>query len=110
MASEAQLKANDKYLKTKTDSILIRVAKGEKEILQAHAQQQGKSLNSFIKEAIDEKMERDKEKDWRITAGLFWPLSSKGMTKHHSRFTINIALIIKIQKDGYRWLIKIYTK
>lgn len=60
-ASKAQQRAVNKYMKENYDEIKVRVEKGQKEIIKAHAEAQGKSVNSFINEAIEEKMERDKE-------------------------------------------------
>lgn len=57
--SEARKKANDKYIKEKTDEIKIRVPKGKKVDLQEHAKNRGESLNSFVNRAIDETVERD---------------------------------------------------
>lgn len=45
-------KAKDKYLKEKVDTFVLRVPKGEKEIIQQHAQSMGKSLNSYIVDLI----------------------------------------------------------
>ena len=45
-------KAKDKYLKEKVDTFVLRVPKGEKEIIQQYAQSIGKSLNSYIVELI----------------------------------------------------------
>lgn len=42
------------------DKVLLRLAKGKKEIIQAHAEAIGTSVNGFINRAIDETMERDK--------------------------------------------------
>lgn len=53
---------HEEYTKVKYEDLRVRVLKGKKAIVQAHAQQQGKSLNGFINEAIDEKIERDNEK------------------------------------------------
>lgn len=58
--SEAQKKASVKYLE-KLDEIRIRMPKGKKEIIQAHAAAQGESVNGFINRAVDETMERDGE-------------------------------------------------
>lgn len=52
----------DRYNKKVYDEIKVRVAKNKKEIIQSHAQAQGKSVNGFINEAIDEKMQRDIKK------------------------------------------------
>lgn len=56
--SEARKRANDKYIE-KLDEIKVRVPKGRKAEVQAHAEQQGESLNGFIVRAIDETIERD---------------------------------------------------
>ena len=45
-------KANDKYLTEKVDSIMVRVPKGQKELIQEAAQKQNKSLNQFCADAI----------------------------------------------------------
>ena len=52
--------SKNKYRNKAYDQINIVVPKGRKEILQTHAKAHGKSLNGFINEAIDEKIERDK--------------------------------------------------
>ena len=41
------------------DEIKIRVPKGQKDLIQAHAEAQGESTNGFINRAISETMERD---------------------------------------------------
>ena len=58
-ASEAQLRAIKKYQTEKVEDIRIRVPKGQKDIIKAHASQQGESLNAFVIRAIDETMQRD---------------------------------------------------
>ena len=60
--SEAQRKAAAKYLE-KLDEMRIRMPKGRKDEIKAHAETQGQSVNSFIIAAIDEKMERDRKGD-----------------------------------------------
>ena len=57
--SEARRKANEKYNAKAYDEIKVRVAKGRKAELQAHAEEQGESLNGFIGRAIDEQVKRD---------------------------------------------------
>lgn len=49
------------YDKRAYDHIHLQVPKGKKETIASHAQKQGKSLNGYINEAIDEKMERDNQ-------------------------------------------------
>lgn len=59
--SKAQQRATANYVKKAYDRIEVKVQKGEKEIIQAHALKMGESsLNSFINRAIKETMERDK--------------------------------------------------
>lgn len=57
--SDAQKKASAKYL-GKLDEIRIRMPKGQKDTIQAHAAASGESVNGFINRAIGETMERDK--------------------------------------------------
>ena len=56
--SIAQRKATDKYLE-KFDEMRVRVPKGQKDTVKAHAETQGESLNAFINRAITETIERD---------------------------------------------------
>lgn len=44
------------------DKVLVRMPKGQKELIQTHAEAQGESTNGFINRAISETMERDKVK------------------------------------------------
>lgn len=60
-ASKAQQKAVAKYMKENYDVFQIRMPKGKKEIIKTAAENQGKSVNGFINEAIDEAMKNDKE-------------------------------------------------
>ena len=55
-----QTRANNKYNAKAYDRIALQVKKGRKDIIKAHAENNGESLNGFINKAIDEKMERDK--------------------------------------------------
>lgn len=59
--SEKQLRSAKKYHE-KFDDIKLRVPKGQREVLQNHAQSQGESLNSFLTRAASETMARDNEK------------------------------------------------
>ena len=73
--SDARKRANAKYEQKAYDKILLRVEAGQKEEIKAHAEkyqpEAGEigvagytpkgSINGFIKRAIDETMERDKE-------------------------------------------------
>lgn len=59
--SESQRKAVAKYNAKSYDEIKVRVSKGNKDIIKAHAVSKGESLNGFVNRAIDEAMERDKQ-------------------------------------------------
>lgn len=56
--SPAQRRATDKYLE-KFDEIKIRLPRGQKEAIKAHAEAQGESVNSFINRAIQEAIQKD---------------------------------------------------
>lgn len=61
-ASKANQKAVAKYMKANYDDIKVRVPKGERDIIKAHAEKHdGGSVNGFIQRAIKETMERDEE-------------------------------------------------
>jgi len=59
--TDAQRRARDKWLSEKVDTINVRVPKGVKAIIKAHAEQQGESVNAFMLRAAEEAMERDKK-------------------------------------------------
>lgn len=56
--TEAQLRASKKYHQ-KFDNLQIRVPQGEKEHIAQHAAERNESLNTFVRRAISETMERD---------------------------------------------------
>jgi len=60
-ASKAQQKAVAKYMKNNYDELKVRMPKGKKDIIKTAAENQGKSVNGFINEAIDEKIGRNGE-------------------------------------------------
>lgn len=60
-SSEAMKRAIKKYDQEKIDRIPLRVPKGKKEIIQAHAASRKESVNAFLNRAIDETMQRDCE-------------------------------------------------
>ena len=57
--SKAQQRAVDKYVKENYDRIEIKVPKGQKDTIKAHAEAHSESVNGFINRAIEETMERD---------------------------------------------------
>ena len=58
--SKAQQRAGKKYMSENYDRINLTVPKGQKDVIRAHAEARGESVNGFIGRAIDETMERDK--------------------------------------------------
>ena len=58
-ASKAQQKAVNKYMKSNYDRVNLVMPKGKKDVIQAHAAQQGESVNAYFNRAIDEAMQRD---------------------------------------------------
>lgn len=54
--SKARIAANNRYNAKAYDRINIAVPKGKKDKIKAAADQEGKSVNAYIIEAIDEKM------------------------------------------------------
>ena len=60
-ASKAQQKAVAKYMKENYDTFQVRMPKGKKEQIKTAAESSGKSLNGYINEAIDEKMQAEQE-------------------------------------------------
>ena len=61
-SSEAAKRAAKKYDQEKIDRIAMRVPRGKREIIQAHALEQGESINAFLNRAVNETMERDRKK------------------------------------------------
>ena len=59
-ASKAQQKAVNKYRKNNYDLVQLTMPKGRKDIIKAHVEARGESVNGFINRAIDETMDRDK--------------------------------------------------
>ena len=59
--SEAKKRADKKWQTEKVDDIRVRVPKGQREVIQNHAANQGESVNAFINRAVKETMERDNQ-------------------------------------------------
>ena len=57
--SRAQQEPTARYEAKVYDKVLVRLPKGHKAEIQAHAEARGESVNGFIGRAIDETMERD---------------------------------------------------
>lgn len=59
--TEARRRANEKYNAKTYEEIKVRVHKGQKDIIKAHAESKGESINGFVNRAIDETMQRETE-------------------------------------------------
>ena len=57
--SKAQQKAVAKYTKENYDEIKLRVPKGDKDKYKSAAEAEGKSLNQFIVDCIEDKISRE---------------------------------------------------
>ena len=58
-ASKAQQRAVNKYMKENYDRINLTVSKGEKDRIKLAAAASGQSVNAWIGDAIDEKLQRE---------------------------------------------------
>lgn len=58
--TEARKEGNRRWDAANLDRVSVAMPKGKKDIIKAHAEDQGESVNGFINRAIDEQMERDK--------------------------------------------------
>lgn len=57
--TDARRRASAKYLHESVEDIRIRVPKGQKDIIKAHAESMNESMNQFVIRAINEAMERE---------------------------------------------------
>lgn len=59
--TKAQQRAVQKYVQEKYDRVVLTMQKGNRDIIKAHADCMGESVNGFINRAIVETMARDTE-------------------------------------------------
>ena len=59
--SKAQQKAVGKYEKENYDKVLLRLQKGSRDKIKAHAQQKGMSLNAYIVDLIEKDMKTEED-------------------------------------------------
>ena len=59
MHKSKQQLAKDRYLSESVEEFKVRVPKGEKAIIKAHADKQGKSLNGYVVDLIHEDMKEN---------------------------------------------------
>lgn len=56
--SKSKISANNRYVESNYERFTFRVKKGEKDEIKAYANASGQSVNSWMYEAIREKMQR----------------------------------------------------
>lgn len=59
--TDAKRDGNRKWDAANLDRISIALPKGQKDIIKAHADSMGESVNGFISRAIDNQMEQDRK-------------------------------------------------
>jgi len=59
--SKTSAKVKNRYNDKAYDRINLTIPKGQKDIIKAHAESQGESVNGFIQRAINEAIQNDKE-------------------------------------------------
>ena len=62
MGGKTSAKSKNTWITKAYDRINLTVPKGQKDLIQAHAEAQGESTNGFINRAISETMGRDKNR------------------------------------------------
>ena len=62
MGGKTSAKSKNTWITKAYDRINLTVPKGQKDLIQAHAEAQCESTNGFINRAISETMERDKNR------------------------------------------------
>lgn len=63
MGGKTSAESINKYMAKNYDRINLTVPKGRKDIIKAHAEQHGESVNGFVNRAIAETLERDNAAD-----------------------------------------------
>ena len=66
--SKASMHAVDKYVKNNYDSFLVRVPKGRKQSIDAHAKSRGTSVNGLVNSLLRADMGLS-EDEWKTTEG-----------------------------------------
>ncbi len=59
--SEKRIASNNKWTNAHYDRVNLAIQKGRKDVIKAHADSRGESVNAFITRAIQETIERDTE-------------------------------------------------
>lgn len=92
--SKAQQKAVHKYVKNNYDRLELTVPKGQKDIIKAAAENAGESLNTYVRNAINQRMERD------ASNPQFWYWPDRMQSLEHS-FCLCYALFGQFSKFAH---------
>ena len=60
MGGKASAASKNAWNARNYDRVNLTMPKGQKDLIKAHAEAQGKSVNSFINEAVEEKIKKEK--------------------------------------------------
>ena len=60
MGGKTSAKSKNEWIAKAYDRINLTLPKGQKDIIKAHAESRGESVNGFISRAIENQMERDR--------------------------------------------------
>ena len=60
MGGKTSAKSKNEWIAKAYDRINLTLPKGQKDIIKAHAESHGESVNGFISRAIENQMERDR--------------------------------------------------
>lgn len=63
--TKATMRAVDKYVKNNYDSFLVRVPKGRKQAVEAHAKQRGESVNGLVNALLRAEMGLSDD-EWKV--------------------------------------------
>lgn len=97
-ASEAKIRATEKWNTKTYDEIKIRISKGQRQAIKDFAEAHGYSVNAFILEAVAEKMERMEGTDQ--TAPAPRPRRRRGFTLDGQQFPTLEALQAHLAAQG----------
>lgn len=108
--SKAQQKATNKWIEKAYDRINLTVPKGQKEVIKAHAEAQGESVNGFINRAIEQAMGLAGSQSVQEGGGLQLPpealkaaQEAAGATGEGVSKFVERAVVDQVERDHRSW-------
>lgn len=102
--TEARRDGNRRWDANNLDRVSIAIPKGKKEIIKAHAESNGESINSFISRAIDETMYEEGERKMisisTIERRFRYRLKLHGLTLHKAKIDSGDSMYY-ISEEGF---------